>query len=112
MIVPAPVQEAMRAALADDAHVQAQKALYRVRRERLLPAVEAFGLRVEHSEAGLYLWATAGEDTWTTVQRFAERGVVVGPGVFYGTAGQGYVRLALTAPDERVDAAVERLTRP
>jgi succinyldiaminopimelate transaminase len=112
MIVPAPVQEAMRAALADDAHVQAQKALYRVRRERLLPAVEAFGLRVEHSEAGLYLWATAAEDTWTTVQRFAERGVVVGPGVFYGTAGQGYVRLALTAPDERVDAAVERLTRP
>jgi succinyldiaminopimelate transaminase len=111
MIVPAPIQEAMRAALGDDAHVTAQKALYRSRRERLVPAAEAFGLRVEHSEAGLYLWCTAGEDTWTTVQRFAERGVVVGPGVFYGTAGEGYVRLALTATDERIDAAVERLGR-
>ncbi|MEX5269155.1 succinyldiaminopimelate transaminase [Kocuria sabuli] len=111
MIVPAPVQEAMRVALGDDAHVRAQKALYRARRERLLPAVEAFGLRVEHSEAGLYLWCTAGEDTWTTVQRLAERGVVVGPGVFYGAAGGGYVRLALTATDERIDAAAERLAR-
>jgi succinyldiaminopimelate transaminase len=111
MIVPAPVQEAMRVALGDDAHVQAQKALYRARRERLVPAVEAFGLRVEHSDAGLYLWCTAGEDTWATVRRLAERGVVVGPGVFYGTAGEGYVRLALTATDERIDAAVQRLSR-
>ncbi|MUN61629.1 succinyldiaminopimelate transaminase [Kocuria sediminis] len=111
MIVPAPVQEAMRVALGDDAHVHAQKALYRARRDRLVPAVEAFGLRVEHSEAGLYLWCTAGEDTWATVQRLAERGVVVGPGVFYGTAGEGYVRLALTATDERIDAAVQRLAR-
>ncbi|WP_075872515.1 succinyldiaminopimelate transaminase [Kocuria sp. CNJ-770] len=111
MIVPAPVQEAMRVALGDDAHVHAQKALYRARRDRLVPAVEAFGLRVEHSEAGLYLWCTAGEDTWSTVQRLAERGVVVGPGVFYGTAGEGYVRLALTATDERIDAAVQRLAR-
>ncbi|WP_082157134.1 succinyldiaminopimelate transaminase [Kocuria sp. SM24M-10] len=111
MIVPAPVQEAMRVALGDDAHVHAQKALYRARRDRLVPAVEAFGLRVEHSEAGLYLWCTAGEDTWSTVQRLAERGVVVGPGVFYGTAGEGYVRLALTATDERIDAAAQRLSR-
>lgn len=111
MIVPAPVQEAMRVALGDDAHVRAQKALYRARRDRLVPAVEAFGLRVEHSEAGLYLWCTAGEDTWTTVQRLAERGVVVGPGVFYGAAGEGYVRLALTATDERIAAAAERLAR-
>jgi succinyldiaminopimelate transaminase len=109
MIVPAPVQEAMRAGLGDDEHVQAQKARYRSRRERLVPAVEAFGLRIEDSEAGLYLWATAGEDTWETVRRFAEQGVVVGPGVFYGTAGEGHVRLALTAADERIDAAVERL---
>jgi len=109
MIVPAPVQEAMRAGLGDDEHVLAQKARYRSRRERLVPAVEAFGLRIDASEAGLYLWCTAGEDTWDTVRRFAEQGVVVGPGVFYGTAGEGYVRLALTAPDERIDAAAARL---
>ncbi|MFB0835629.1 succinyldiaminopimelate transaminase [Arthrobacter halodurans] len=109
MIVPRPVQEAMRVALGDDAHVAAQKDLYRGRRERLMPALAAFGLDIRHSEAGLYLWATAGEDTWTTVGRLADRGIVVGPGSFYGAAGEGFVRVALTAADERIDAAVERL---
>jgi len=109
MIVPAPVQAALRIALGDDAHVQAQKDLYRGRRERLLPALRHFGLDIQHSEAGLYLWSTAGEDTWTTVGRLAERGIVCGPGVFYGRRGEGFVRIALTATDERVDAAVERL---
>lgn len=110
MIMPYPVQEAMRVALGDEAHVLAQKDLYRSRRERLLPALEAFGLTLSHSEAGLYLWCTAGEDTWATVSRLAELGIVVGPGVFYGEAGNGFVRVALTGSDERIDAAVERLT--
>mgnify|MGYP001086775288 CR=1 FL=1 len=110
MIVPYPVQEAMRVALGDTAHVTAQKNLYRQRREALKPAVEAFGLTIEHSEAGLYLWATAGEDTWDPVERFARLGIVVGPGTFYGDAGHGYVRLSLTASDERMAAAVQRLS--
>lgn len=109
MIVPFPVQEAMRAALDDDAHVEAQKDLYRSRRERLLPALRGAGIQVEHSEAGLYLWGTAGADTWATVERFAEAGIVVGPGTFYGEAGAGYIRVALTGTDERIDAAVQRL---
>ncbi|SLK06262.1 succinyldiaminopimelate aminotransferase apoenzyme [Arthrobacter sp. P2b] len=109
MIVPYPVQEAMRVALGDDAHVEAQKDLYRGRRERLVPALLDFGLEIKDSDAGLYLWSTAGEDTWDTVARLAERGIVVGPGVFYGEAGNGYVRVALTGTDERIDAAVARL---
>lgn len=109
MIVPAPVQAAMTAALADDSHVEAQKNLYRARREILLPALEKFGLRVENSEAGLYLWVTSGEDTWATVQRFAERGILIGPGVFYGDAGQGYVRVALTGSDDDIARAARRL---
>lgn len=110
MIVPYPVQEAMRVALGDDAHVEAQKDLYRGRRERLLPALRGFGLEIRDSDAGLYLWSTAGEDTWATVARLAELGIVVGPGVFYGDAGNGFVRVALTGTDERIDAAVARLT--
>ncbi|MDQ0731506.1 succinyldiaminopimelate transaminase [Arthrobacter sp. B1I2] len=109
MIVPYPVQEAMRVALGDDAHVEAQKDLYRGRRERLVPALLDFGLEIKESDAGLYLWSTAGEDTWDTVARLAGRGIVVGPGVFYGDAGNGYIRVALTGSDERIDAAVERL---
>lgn len=109
MIVPYPVQEAMRVALGDDTHVEAQKDLYRGRRERLVPALLDFGLEIKDSDAGLYLWSTAGENTWDTVARLAERGIVVGPGVFYGDAGNGYVRVALTGTDERIDAAVDRL---
>jgi aspartate/methionine/tyrosine aminotransferase len=109
MIVPYPVQEAMRVALGDDTHVQAQKDLYRGRRDRLVPALRGFGLEIKDSDAGLYLWSTAGESTWDTVARLAERGIVVGPGVFYGEAGNGFVRVALTGTDERIDAAVARL---
>lgn len=109
MIVPYPVQEAMRVALGDDVHVSAQKALYRARREQLVGALESFGLTIHHSEAGLYLWCTAGEDTWTTIGRLAELGIVAGPGTFYGEAGKGFVRVALTGTDERIAAAVARL---
>lgn len=110
MIVPYPVQEAMRVALGDEGHVAAQKERYRHRRQLLVPALEAFGLRIDHSEAGLYLWATAGENTWITIGRLADLGIVAGPGTFYGEAGHGYVRIALTASDERVLAASNRLT--
>ena len=67
------------------------------------------GFRIDHSEAGLYLWATRGEDSWATVEWLADRGILVAPGEFYGTAGARHVRVALTATDERVDAAVRRL---
>jgi succinyldiaminopimelate transaminase len=110
MIVPYPVQEAMRVALGDDSHVVTQKDLYRGRRQRIVPALERFGLTIHDSKAGLYLWATAGEATWDTVGRLADRGIVVGPGVFYGDAGNGFIRVALTATDERIDTAVARLT--
>lgn len=109
MILPRPVQAAMAAAAGDDGHVLAQADTYARRRAVLRPALEAAGLRIEHSEAGLYLWATAGEPCRDTVRRLAERGVLVAPGEFYGPAGQRHVRVALTATDERVAAAADRL---
>jgi succinyldiaminopimelate transaminase len=116
MIVPMPVQAAMTAALGDDEHVAAQRERYRARRSALLPALRAAGLEVDGSggsPAGLYLWATRGEDCWATVEDLSARGVLVAPGSFYGAADSGahrHVRVALTATDERVAAAVERLT--
>jgi aspartate/methionine/tyrosine aminotransferase len=109
MIVPRPVQEAMTVALGDDAHVAAQRERYRARREALLPALRAFGLRVDASEAGLYLWAGRDEDCWATVEALAERGILVAPGGFYGPAGRRHVRVGLTASDERIAQAVQRL---
>jgi succinyldiaminopimelate transaminase len=109
MIVPRPVQEAMTAALRDDVHVADTRARYDARRAVLRPALEAAGLRVEHSEAGLYLWATADEPCRATVDRLAARGILVAPGEFYGPAGGSHVRVALTASDERIAAAAQRL---
>lgn len=109
LLVPAPVQAAMVAALGDEAHVAEQKARYARRRDMLRPAVEAAGLTVERSEAGLYLWCTRGEDCWATVAALADLGILAAPGEFYGAAGARHVRLALTATDERVATAAERL---
>ena len=110
MIVPAPVQAAMVAALTDDDHVVEQRARYSDRRSQLLLALEGCGFVVEGSAAGLYLWATRGDNCWTTVDWLAERGILVAPGEFYGPTGSQHVRVALTATDERVAAAVSRLS--
>ncbi|MGD8194955.1 succinyldiaminopimelate transaminase [Herbiconiux sp. P18] len=109
MIPPAPVQAAMQVALGDDDHVRAQKELYRARRAVLKPAVEAAGLRIDESTAGLYLWATAGRDAWETIAGLAELGILAGPGPFYGEDYPEHVRFSLTASDERIAAAAARL---
>jgi len=109
MMMPAPVQAAMVAALGDQSHVDEQLSRYRSRRDALRAALLSAGFVIDHSEAGLYLWATRGEDSWSTVDWLAARGVLAAPGTFYGPAGSQHVRLALTATDERIAAAVSRL---
>lgn len=109
MMVPAPVQAAMVAVLDDDRHAEEQRERYARRRAALRPALERAGWIIEHSVAGLYLWATNGTDCWEQVRALAERGILVAPGEFYGPAGRRYVRIAVTASDERIAAAVDRL---
>lgn len=117
MVLPGPIQAAMVAALHDDDHVLQQKARYRKRRELLTSALKKAGLNIVHSEAGLYLWVTdpqlgatpTAEDSWALVQRFAQAGMLVGPGVFYSPAGNGYIRISITATDDDIQQAVTRL---
>jgi succinyldiaminopimelate transaminase len=126
MMVPWPVQQAMLAALADDIHVELQKGRYGIRRRRLISALQRAGYRIDYSDAGLYLWTTGDEGEgvgepdvgsgsgresadWSLVAEMADLGILVAPGSFYGPAGAGHVRIALTATDERIDAAVQRL---
>lgn len=111
MIVSRPVQQAMIALLGSDDHVDEQRARYRARRELLRPALERAGFTVDDSQGSLYLWVTdADKDCWKTVDRLAEIGILVGPGAFYGKDCGDHVRVALTATDERVAAAAQRLT--
>jgi succinyldiaminopimelate transaminase len=111
MIVPGPVQAAMVAALADDTHVAEQRDRYAARRSVLLEAFTGAGFRVEQSQAGLYLWVTRDEDCWATVTSLARVGILVAPGAFYGPAGARHARVALTATDERVASAADRLSK-
>lgn len=113
--MPGPQQVAMVTALGDDQHAKEQHARYAARRAKLKTALESAGFRIDHSEASLYLWSRrpisgGDEDCWATVEWLAERGILAAPGIFYGRAGSQHVRIAFTATDERVDAAVARLT--
>ncbi len=108
-MLPTPVQAAIAVALRDQRDVQVQRERYLRRRTPLRAALEGVGFRIEHSEGGLYLWATRDESCWASVDWLAERGILVSPGAFYGAAGANFVRVALTATDERIEAAVSRL---
>lgn len=110
MMMPAPIQHATAIALGDEVHVKEQAARYANRRSRLRPALESLGFRTEHSEAGLYLWCSNGRSDWEQVEWFAERGVIVTPGRFYGEAGINHIRIALTATDEAIDKVIGRIT--
>jgi succinyldiaminopimelate transaminase len=111
MIVPAPVQAAMTAALSDETHAVEQRERYAARRSALREAFTAAGWTVDHSEAGLYLWLThPSYDGWAAAELLAaDCGILVTPGSVYGAAGARHVRVALTATDERVAAAAARL---
>ena len=109
MIVPAPVQAAMVAALGDDEHVVVQRERYAKRRAVLAAAFTKAGFDIDASTAGLYLWVSRRESCWQTVDALAELGILVAPGEFYGATGGNNVRVALTATDERVTAAAARL---
>ena len=113
LMVPAPVQHAMAVALHDTEHVERQRSVYAVRRALLLEALTDVGLDVDpDSAAGLYLWVADPAnptDSWALVNRLAELGILVAPGNFYGTAAHGRVRVALTATDERIQAAASRI---
>ena len=109
MMVPLPVQKAMVTALSDKKHVAAQRDRYNARKAKVRNAIEKHGFVIEHSEAGLYLWATRGESDWDSVAWFADRGILVTPGHFYGEKGAKHVRIAMTATDAQIDELVKRI---
>jgi len=109
MMVPLPVQKAMTVALGDDLHVAEQRARYNARKDAMRPALVEAGFTVEFSDSGLYLWCTRNEDAWTSVAWLAERGILATPGSFYGQKGKNHIRIAMTASDAHIAAAVVRL---
>ena len=87
--------------------------IYRARRDRVVEVLRALGLHVDPPKASLYVWARLPEGERSSgeyaQQLVEETGVVVTPGLGYGDAGEGYIRLSLTVPDDRLDEGMRRL---
>jgi acetylornithine aminotransferase len=103
------VQRASVVAWSDDAHVHAVRDLYRRKRETLLPALEAGGLRLAGSDATFYLWVDVGGPSEPFCRRLLEHGIVAAPGSFFGAAGEGYARFALVPTQVQCERAAEIL---
>jgi succinyldiaminopimelate transaminase len=110
LMVPLPIQKAMVAALSEDSHVNEQAMRYRNRRNLLSPILESLGFTISHTEAGLYIWCTRNEDAWQSVKWFSERGIIVTPGTFYGEESAQYIRIAMTASDEKIKEVAQRIS--
>jgi len=111
-MVPGPVQAAAVVAYGDDDHVDAQRARYRARLERMRAILrDALGIDVPMPSGSFYLWAPApGGDAWQLTKRLAaDGGALVSPGEFYGPDGAAYVRIAMVQPDDRIELVARRL---
>jgi succinyldiaminopimelate transaminase len=107
--VPDFVQRASVAAWGDEAHVEAMREIYRVKRDAMLPAFEARGLHHAGGDATFFLWLDAGEHAEALAAEWLERGIVVAPGSFFGPAGEGYLRLSLVPPLAECERAASLL---
>jgi succinyldiaminopimelate transaminase len=105
------VQRAAVVAWEDEEHVERTRAIYRRKREVLLPVLERKGVRVAGSEATMYLWleTPAGETSEQLAERLLEHGLIVSPGSFFGPSGDGYWRLALVPTEQECRRAGEIL---
>jgi len=104
---PEFIQRAAAAAWGDEEHVAAVRELYRAKRDVMVPALEARGLRHAGGDATFFLWlqgAAPGEH-----ERLLERGLVLTPGDYFGEAGVGYLRLALVPTLDQCRRAAELL---
>jgi len=111
----APIQEAAAAALTgDQAWLKERNAIYQRRRDAVLDFLPAVGMKAEKPLSTLYVWARVpeGETSAAFARRILERtGVWLTPGTAFGANGEGYVRIALTHPEARLQEAGERLRR-
>jgi LL-diaminopimelate aminotransferase len=94
------------------AAVEEMNAVYQRRRDLVVGALREIGVEVEPPKGTIYVWAPVPDDHTST--SFCElvleqAAVVVSPGSMYGPSGEGYFRISLTTPDERISEAVERL---
>ncbi|HET6690806.1 MAG TPA: LL-diaminopimelate aminotransferase [Miltoncostaeaceae bacterium] len=107
------LQEASAAALVSDQEsVREMCAIYQRRRDVLVGALRRIGLEVDPPKGAIYVWARVPEGHTSasfTEQVLEDAAVVISPGAAYGPSGEGFVRMSLTVPDERLVEAADRI---
>lgn len=110
-----PVMEAATAALTgDQSWLIERNLIYQKRRDAVIRALHAMGLHTQVPKASLYIWCPV-PPGWTSAE-FAtvlleEAAISLTPGTVFGKGGEGYVRISLTAPVERLEEAMQRLKK-
>jgi LL-diaminopimelate aminotransferase len=92
--------------------LEEMNSIYARRRDLVVDALGAIGVEVEPPKGTIYVWAPvpAGHTSTSFAELVLEdAAVVISPGSMYGPSGEGFFRISLTAPDERISEAVERL---
>jgi LL-diaminopimelate aminotransferase len=112
--IPQAIQEMAITALDDPRDsIESHNRIYQKRRDRALLVLRELGLTVTDPKASLYIWARLPEGVESSADYAAQLidsvGVVVTPGSSYGANGEGYIRISLTTPDDRLDEALVRL---
>lgn len=108
-----PIQHAAVAALeGDQSWIQERNAIYQHRRDLVMEALRAAGIRAAVPKASLYVWGSVsgpGSSMEFSLRLLEQTGVWLTPGSGFGEQGEGYFRLSLAAPDDRLSEAVRRL---
>jgi LL-diaminopimelate aminotransferase len=108
-----PVQYAAITALSlPPVWLEQRNAIYQRRRDLLVEGCNAIGMHTQRTQAGLYVWARV--PAGYTSSQFANWlfdtcGVFVTPGTNFGPSGEGYVRISMTVPEERIETALARM---
>jgi LL-diaminopimelate aminotransferase len=95
-----------------DAPLEQMNETYARRRDLVVSALREIGVEVSAPKGTIYVWAPVPKDHTSTSfceLVLEEAAVVVSPGSMYGPSGEGFFRIALTAPDDRIEEAVERM---
>jgi LL-diaminopimelate aminotransferase len=113
--IPQAIQlAAVEALTGNQDEIPVRNKIYQARRDKIVAALKDIGLKVTTPKAGFYIWAKVPQG-YTSVSFVAELldkvGVAVTPGTGYGKTGEGYVRLSITQPDDRLDEGIRRLRK-
>jgi LL-diaminopimelate aminotransferase len=112
--IPQAIQQmAIAAAEGPQDAIDEHNSAYQRRRDRIVEVLRSLGLRVQVPKASLYVWARVPDGSTSvdyTTRLLDELGVVVTPGNGYGEQGEGFIRLSLTIPDDRMEEGLRRLS--